>query len=179
MRGGLARRMCSDTENSIFPPSVVVVVIGKKLMWQTLQKTVPSFSSGPSTLCPLPGQRTIFGFVMDNRLPSNRTNAIGNRIVEMEGDCKGVGTTLSRQVARSPVQAGGYDLADQFKPRRGCAFSKLLPGRLRSLARDRGHLPQLMTQLLRLESWCVSTHIAGSFWRSSPHSTLQSCRFRK
>ena len=55
MRGGLARRMCSDTDNSIFPPSVVVVVIGKKLLPQTLQKTVPSFSSGPSTLCPLPG----------------------------------------------------------------------------------------------------------------------------
>jgi len=30
--------MCSDTENSIFPPSVVVIVIGKKLMWQTLQE---------------------------------------------------------------------------------------------------------------------------------------------
>jgi hypothetical protein len=38
MRGGLARRMCSDTENSIFPPSMVVVVIGKKLLPQTLQK---------------------------------------------------------------------------------------------------------------------------------------------
>jgi hypothetical protein len=50
MRGGLARRMCFDTENSIFPPSVVVVVIGKKLLPQTLQKTVPSFSSDPSTL---------------------------------------------------------------------------------------------------------------------------------
>ena len=98
MRGGLARRMCSDTENSIFSPSMVVVVIGKKLLPQTLQKTVPSFSSGPSTLCPLPGQRTIFGFVMDNRLPSNRTNAIGDRIVEMEGDCKGVVITPSRQV---------------------------------------------------------------------------------
>jgi hypothetical protein len=65
--------MCSDTENSSFPPSVVVVVIGKKLLPQTLQKTAPTFSSGPSTFCPLPGQRTILGFVMDNRLPSNRT----------------------------------------------------------------------------------------------------------
>jgi hypothetical protein len=99
MRGGLARRVCSDTENSFFPPSVVVVVvIGKKLMPQTLQKTVPSFSSRPSTLCPLPGQCTILGFVMDNRLLSNRTNAIGDRIGEMEGDCKGVAITLSRPV---------------------------------------------------------------------------------
>jgi hypothetical protein len=54
---------------------------------------------------------------MDNRLPSNRTNAIGDRIVEMEEDCKGVGTTLSRRVARSPIQAGGHDPGDQFKPR--------------------------------------------------------------
>jgi hypothetical protein len=88
MRGGLARRVCSDTENSFFPTSVVVVVIGTKLLPQTLQKTVPSFSSGPPTLCPLPGQRTILGFVMDCRLPLNRTNAIGNRIAEMEGYCE-------------------------------------------------------------------------------------------
>lgn len=77
--------MCSDTENSIFPPSVVVV-IGKKLMPQTLQKTVPSFSSGPSTFCPLPGQRTILGFVMDNRLLHIARNAIGEGIVETEVD---------------------------------------------------------------------------------------------
>ena len=69
MRGGLARRMCSDTENSIFPPSVVEVVIGKKLLPQTLQKTALPFSSGPSTLCPLPGQPTILGFVMDKGCP--------------------------------------------------------------------------------------------------------------
>jgi hypothetical protein len=87
MREGLARRMCSDTENSIFPFSMVVVVIGKKLLPQTLQKTVPSFSSDPPTLCLLPGQRTIVVVVMDNRLPSGRTNAIGDRIVETRGEC--------------------------------------------------------------------------------------------
>ena len=103
MRGGLARRMCSDTENSFFPPSVVVVVIGKKLMWQTLQKTVPSFSSGPSTLCPLPGQRTIFGFVMDNRLPSNRTRCDWGKDSGDGGRLKEMATTLSRQVATIPA----------------------------------------------------------------------------
>jgi hypothetical protein len=40
---------------------------------------------------------------MDNRLPSNRTNAIGDRIVEMKGDCERVGITLSRQVTTIPV----------------------------------------------------------------------------
>jgi hypothetical protein len=96
--------MCSDTENSIFPPSVVEVVIGKKLMWQTLQKTVPSFSSGPSTLCPLPGQRTIFGFVMDNRLPSNRTKCDW-------GKDSGDGGGLYKS-GHNTKSAG-----DQFKPR--------------------------------------------------------------
>ena len=155
MRGGLARRMCSDTENSIFPSSVVVVVIGKKLMWQTLQKTVPSFSSGPSTLCPLPGQRTIFGFVMDNRLPSNRTNAIGDRIVEMEGDCKGVVITPSRQVwsAHRSRQVATTP-AINSNPAEGASFPNYYlggSGPLRETGgalivlwkgqRDRGHLP--------------------------------------
>ena len=117
MRGGLARRMCSDTKNSSFPPSVVVVVIGKKLLPQTLQKTVPSFSSGPSTLCPLPGQRTILGFVTDNRHPSNRTKCDWGKDSGDEGRLKEMATTLSRQVVRSPIQAGGHDPGDQFKPR--------------------------------------------------------------
>jgi hypothetical protein len=64
MRGGLARHVCVDTENSFVPSIVVAVVIGKKLAPHILQKTEPSFSSGPSTICPLPGQRSIFGFVM-------------------------------------------------------------------------------------------------------------------
>jgi len=96
MRGGLARRMCSDTENFIFPPSMVVVVIGKKLMWQTLQKNVPSFSSGPSTLCPPPGNAPFLDSSWTTAFLQIAQNAIGERIVGMEGDCKGVGTTLSR-----------------------------------------------------------------------------------
>ena len=63
-RGGLARRLCSDTENSFFPSAVVVVFIRKKLVPHTLHWTVLSGSSGPSTFCPLPGQRIIFGSVM-------------------------------------------------------------------------------------------------------------------
>jgi hypothetical protein len=91
-------------------------------MWQTLQKTVPSFSSGPSTLCPLPGQRSILGFVMDNRLPSNRTRCDWGKDSGDGGRLKEMATTLSRQVALSPVQAGGHDPGDQFKPRLGCVF---------------------------------------------------------
>ena len=59
---------------------------------------------------------------MDNRLPSKRPNAIGDRIVEMEADCKGVGTTLSRQVARSPIQAGGHDSGVNSKTAEGASF---------------------------------------------------------
>jgi hypothetical protein len=88
--------MCSDTENSFFTPSVVVVVIGKKLLPQTLQKNVSSFSSAPSTLCPLPGQRTIFGFVMDNRPPSNRTKYDWGKDSGDGGRLKEMATTLSR-----------------------------------------------------------------------------------
>ena len=69
MRGGLARRMCSDTENSIFPPSVVVVIIGKRLMWQTLQETVPVILIWPVNSLSAAGQRTILGFVMDKGCP--------------------------------------------------------------------------------------------------------------
>ena len=65
-RIGLALRVFSDTENSLFPSAVVVVFIRRKLVPHTLQKTVPSGSSGPSTFCPLPGQRTILGFVMSD-----------------------------------------------------------------------------------------------------------------
>ena len=79
MRGGLARRMCSDTENFFSPPSLVVVVIGKKLLPQTPQKTVPSSSSRPSTLYPLPGQRTNFGFVMDSRRSIIKSRVVGKR----------------------------------------------------------------------------------------------------
>ena len=117
MRGGLARRMCSDTENSIFPPSVVVVVIGKSSCGKRCKK--PSRHSllarQLSVRCrgnaPFLDSSWITAFIQIAR------NAIGERIVEMEGDCKGVGITLSRQVVRSPIQAGGYDPGDQFKPR--------------------------------------------------------------
>ena len=68
MRGGLARRMCSDTENSIFPPSVVVVVIGKKLPSNAAKKR-PVILIWPVDSLSAAGQRTILGFVMDKGCP--------------------------------------------------------------------------------------------------------------